>query len=121
MGPGRGPGRLGIGWTLSAAVALMLCAGRNLDRHISIINNTSENIIEIHIATARASSLEFDQLGDDILTTGEAKLWDMGDTKGYCRFDFAFMLEDRSIIRRRAVDVCKHSAIYVAEGASGRR
>jgi len=105
--------------SLSAAVA-MLCAGHNLDRHVSTINNTSENIIEIHISVARNPSWEFDQVGGYILTAGGTKLLDIGYTKEHCRFDFAFMLEDRSILRRKAVNVCKHSAIYVAEGAAAR-
>jgi hypothetical protein len=101
---------------LSAIVVLMLCAGQNFNRHVSIINNTSENLIEIHVATAGSSAWEFDQLGDNLLTAGDAKIWKLGDSKGHCRFDFAFMLKDRSILRRKAINVCRRPAVYVAEG-----
>jgi hypothetical protein len=106
---------------LGVAVALTLCAGRNPDRQISIINNTNQNLLEIHISTAHFPSWGFDQLGDDILTAGDAKIWNLGDLKGYCHFDLAFRLRDRSIIMRKAINICKSSAIYVAGDAAAHR
>jgi hypothetical protein len=100
---------------LSVVVVLMLCGSQNFNRHVSIINNTGQNLVEIHVATAGGSAWGFDQLGDDLLTAGDAKIWALGDGKGHCRFDFAFMLRDRSIIRKKAINVCGRTAIYVAE------
>ena len=95
---------------LGLAVATPAAA---LDRRVTIINNTGQDIIRFYGSNAGTNSWEEDILGTSILPRGRSVSINFDDGTGYCTFDFKAELESGATRETYGVDVCRVSSVTI--------
>jgi hypothetical protein len=94
----------------SAAAALLLSLGmpaQALDRHVTIYNDTSYDIVEFYGSQVDAKTWEEDILGAEVLPAGSSVDINFDDGTGYCMFDFRAVFEDGDELIRKNINVCE--------------
>jgi hypothetical protein len=94
----------------SAAAALVVCISvpaQALDRHVTIINDTSYDIVRFYGSQVDAKTWEEDILGQDVLHPGASVDINFDDGTGYCMFDFRAIFEDGDELVRNNINVCE--------------
>lgn len=96
--------------TGAAGVAATVAQAQSADRynrHVLIVNNTSQTMVQFFASNTGTNSWEEDLLGSGVLPSGEQIDANIDDGTGYCRYDMKAVFEDGSeqIIPR--VNVCE--------------
>jgi hypothetical protein len=76
------------------------------DRHVLLVNNSNQTIVEFHASQVGHGTWEEDILGRDVLRPGEQVRIDIDDGTGACHFDFLTVMADHQHIQRHDVNVC---------------
>ncbi len=85
------------------------------DRHVTLINESSNGIVEFYGSNTGTSDWQEDILGVDILASGEEVNIDFNDDTGYCKFDFKAVFDDGSEAIKEAFNVCDEATITVTD------
>ena len=100
--------RLGL---LGAAVAALtlLAAGPGLaaDRHVRVVNKSSQTMVKFQASNETRNSWEEDILGKDVLKPGQSVNVNLRDGTGACMFDLRATFKSGAEVVRRKVNVCK--------------
>lgn len=100
------------GFALLAAPALH---ADEHDRRVVITNETSYAIVEFYASRVSTDSWEEDLLGDRVLRSGEAGVFNFDDGTGACLFDFKAVFSDGDVVYSQGVNTCKLANYYFRE------
>src|SRR5271166_5183344 len=89
-----------------AFVAFTTTALAAYDRHVTLVNNSNETIVEFHASASSHGTWEEDILGRDVLPPGHQVRINIDDGTGACVFDFLTITESHQRVERRGVNVC---------------
>ena len=92
---------------VAAAGLLLPGAADALDRRVTIINDTSYDIVEFYGSQRDAATWEENILGGDILSAGSQLSINFDDGTGYCIFDFRAVFSDGDVLVREGINVCE--------------
>ena len=92
---------------IAVLFALLAAPAAALDRWVTIVNNTSFDIVEFYGSNTGAKTWEEDILGKDILRAGEKLRVNFDDASGYCMFDFRAVFSDGDVLIRERINVCE--------------
>jgi hypothetical protein len=90
-----------------AAMLLVSSSANALDRRVTIVNETSYDIVEFYGSQRDAATWEENILGGDILPSGSQVSINFDDGTGYCIFDFRAVFSDGDVLIREGVNVCE--------------
>jgi hypothetical protein len=76
------------------------------DRHVEVVNRSSETITGFYASNVGAETWEEDILGNRVLPPGYQIRVNLDDGSGYCHFDFKTNFRDGTSVIRHNVDVC---------------
>lgn len=85
------------------------------DRHVTVSNESSKNIIEFYGSNMGTGEWQEDILGVDILASGEEADINFDDATGYCKFDFKVVFDDDSEIVEDGFNVCDLGTFTVTD------
>jgi hypothetical protein len=93
----------------SAAFAFAIAVGsaEALDRHVTIVNETSVDIVEFYGSQVDAKDWQEDILGSKVLSAGSSVSINFDDGTGYCMFDFRAVFADGDVLVRNKINVCE--------------
>ena len=91
----------------AALVSALSMPAQALDRHVTIVNDTSYDIVEFYGSQVDAKSWEEDILGKRILKAGASLDVNFDDGTGYCMFDFRAVFDDGDVLVRENINVCE--------------
>lgn len=83
-----------------------------LDRHMTVINETSFDIVEIYGSNVGENDWQENMLGDEVLSAGASVDVDFDDRSGYCMFDLRAVFEDGDEVVSERVNVCDENRFY---------
>jgi len=94
---------------MAFGIAAVLSSGTAfaLDRHVTIVNNTSYVIREFYASSVGQDTWEEDILGKDTLDPGDKVRINIDDGTGYCKYDFKAVFDDGDTAVKKNVNVCK--------------
>jgi seryl-tRNA(Sec) selenium transferase len=103
--------------TGAAAVALGLAAApaNAQDRHVQVINETSQGIVQFFASNVDRGTWEEDILGEAVLPVGQSVNINIDDGSGACLYDFKAVFEDGQELVRNGIDVCTTSTYTYTE------
>lgn len=95
--------------TVLLAAASIALAGPAfaLDRHVKVVNHTSEVMTKFQASNIKHKNWEEDILGRDTLNPGSSVRVNISDGTGGCMFDLRATFEDGQTVVRNGVNVCK--------------
>ena len=76
------------------------------ERHVVLINNTREPIIEIYVSDDRTDNWQKDLLGSEFLFPGNSVSVEVDDRNGNCRVDVKTVFSNGSSLVYRGVNAC---------------
>lgn len=85
------------------------------DRHVTLINDSSNDIVEFYGSNTGTSDWQEDILGVDTLESGEEANIDFDDETGHCMFDFKAIFDDGSEAIEEQFNVCELSTVTVTD------
>ena len=77
------------------------------DRHVKVVNNTSEVMTKFQASNIKHKNWEEDILGQDTLNPGSSVRVNINDGSSSCMFDLRATFEDGQTVVRNGVNVCK--------------
>jgi hypothetical protein len=77
------------------------------ERHVVLVNNTRQPIIEVYVSDDGVGNWQPDLLGTDFLPPGGSVLVEINDHNGNCRIDVKTVFDDGSDRIARGVNVCR--------------
>ena len=86
-----------------------------LDRHMTVVNGTSFDIVELYGSNAGTSGPQENMLGDAVLPAGASADIDFDDGSGYCMFDLRAVFEDGDEVVSEGVNICDENRFYYRE------
>lgn len=92
-----------------AISALGIVEATALDRRVTIVNNTSYDIVEFYASNKGSRSWEEDILGRQILPSGSSVVINIDDGSGYCKYDFLAVFDDGEELTKYDNNVCELS------------
>ena len=104
--PGRAD-RAGPGGVASSAPA---AASDTQDRHVMVMNMSSQTLRELYASPVTSDSWEEDLLGSRVLAAGESINANIDNGTGECSYDLKAVMADGREHIQRAVDVCAISS-----------
>jgi hypothetical protein len=99
----------------SVVIALLLflfqsAAGtpaNSAERHVVLINNTRDPIVEIYLSDDQAGNWQQDLLGSEFLLPGGSVSVDIDDRNGNCRVDVKTVFDNGSHLVNRGINACR--------------
>ena len=94
----------------SAAAVLIVgfsLPAQALNRHVTIVNDTTYDIVEFYGSQVDAKTWEEDILGKKVLKAGGSIDINFDDGTGYCMFDFRAIFDDGDELVRKNINVCE--------------
>jgi len=79
----------------------------NLNRVVTIINNTGYTIVRFYGSHTDAQGWQEDILGSNVLPSGRSVNINFDDGTGYCIFDFRAEFDDGDVLEKYGVNVCE--------------
>src|SRR5262245_49001098 len=108
--------RTGLFLAAAAALSLVSLTSANAeDRHVRIINETHHTMVQFFASNTSRNSWEEDILGDDVVKPGDDVMINIDDGSGHCLFDFKAVFDDKDVLIRKNVNVCKISSYRYSE------
>lgn len=101
--------------TLLLAIAAAPALADRYDRHVEIVNNTSQTMQRFFASHVDADDWEEDVLGDHTLGPWSQVTADIDDGSGYCLYDFRAVYRSGEIVVKRNVNVCEVSQWTIGE------
>jgi hypothetical protein len=77
------------------------------DRRVRIINATHHTIVRFYASNSSTTQWGRDHLGEAVLPSGQAHVFDFDDGSGACLFDFKAVFDDGDELTRSQVNVCQ--------------
>jgi hypothetical protein len=111
--------RARTGLLLAATAALSLVsltsAGAAENRRVRIINETHHTMVQFFASNTSRDTWEEDILGDDVVKPGDDVMINVDDGTGHCLFDFKAVFDDKDVLIKKGVNVCKISSYRYSE------
>lgn len=85
------------------------------DRHVLVVNNSSNNIIEFYGSNTGTEDWQEDILGVDVLASGEEVEVNFDDDTGYCMFDFNVVFDNETNVIEEQFNVCDLGTLTVTD------
>ena len=98
------------GWLVAALAATVLLApgpGFAADRHLRVVNKSSQAMVKFQASNVTRNSWEEDILGEEVLKPGQSVSVNLNDRTGACMFDLRATFKSGAEVVRRKVNVCK--------------
>jgi hypothetical protein len=92
---------------IAAAISALSLTAEAQDRRVSIINDTSVDMVEFYGSNVNATTWEEDILGANTLPAGSSVTVNFDDGSGQCIFDFRAIFADGDELIREDINVCE--------------
>lgn len=78
-----------------------------LDRRVQTYNDTDFKIVEFYTSNKGTSDWQEDILGSDVLAPGGSVMVNIDNSRGYCKFDFLAVFEDKDQVVSPDNNICE--------------
>lgn len=85
------------------------------DVKFDIINSSARGIANFYTSPADATDWQEDVLGTDIVAPGDTQPIVISTEGGQCLYDMRFVLEDKSELVEKGIDVCKLNSYTLSD------
>lgn len=85
---------------------MIATSAQALDRRVTIVNNSSYDIVEFYASNKGTNDWQEDIFGDKMLPAGNSVQINIDDGSGYCKFDFLAVFEDGDKVISKNNNVC---------------
>lgn len=85
------------------------------DRTVTIVNDSSQTIVEIYGSNTGTGYWEEELLEGDALASGEEVDINFDDSTGYCMFDFLVIFEDKSEMEEERFNTCDYGTLTITD------
>jgi hypothetical protein len=92
---------------IAAAISAFSLTAEAQDRRVSIVNDTSVEMVEFYGSNVNATTWEEDILGANTLPAGSSVTVNFDDGSGQCMFDFRAIFADGDELIREGINVCE--------------
>ena len=105
--------------TLAAAPAFATPDGR--DRHVNVVNSSSQVLRELYASPTTSRSWEEDMLGAGVLRPGQSIRANIDNGSNTCQYDLKVVMANGREHVRRNVNVCTVSSWTITNGGNNLR
>ena len=99
-----------------ALIGLAAAPANAQDRHVQVLNETQQGIVQFFASNVDRPNWEEDILGENVLPVGQSAVINIDDGSGACLYDFKAVFEDGQELVRNGIDVCTTDTYTYTEG-----